>query len=179
MVNQLDPGLAESVEEAADPLAILRLIDITAQLSAEAELSLRGTVTAARTAGLSWEQIGDTLHVSRQAAQQRFGTKVASNSAPEFWRLQPVTVFTEMQTLNEAGRYGWRSVGFGASFHDLVRTDVQWVHRRVSVLSPRHSLEDRGWQRIDGTWFPWAYYSQPLEARALPGGAFGLHAQSA
>jgi hypothetical protein len=42
-------------------------------LAAAAEAALRAAVDRARTAGHSWEEIGDVLSISRQAAFQRFG----------------------------------------------------------------------------------------------------------
>lgn len=171
VVNQLDPSIAKDMESGADPLATLRLVELTAALNTEAEESLRGTVDSARAAGLSWEQIGDTLRVSRQAAQQRFGTRVAPDNTPQFWRLHPVTAFNEIQRLNEVGRFGWRSVGFGALFHDLVRTEMQWEHRRVSVFSTKKPSKGDGWQLVEGMWFPWMYYAHPTGAHALSGDA--------
>ncbi len=167
-VNRVDPGLAAAVESDADPRAALRLVAITAELSTEVDESLRGAVDSARAAGLSWEQIGDTLSVSRQAAQQRF-RRDAPATEGAVWHMYPVTSFDEMARLNEAGRYGWHSVGFGTLFHDLVRTGEQWEHRRVGILSLRLVSEGDGWQRIGTMWFPWAYYARPTGVEALPG----------
>lgn len=171
VVNQVDPGLAAAVESNADPLSCLRLIAITSELSAEVDESLRGAVDSARGAGLSWEQIGATLNVTRQAAQQRFRATAHSETGPVVWHMSPVTSFDEIARLNEAGRYGWHSVGFGTLFHDLVRTGEQWEHRRVGILSSRQALDGDGWQKIGGMWFPWAYYARPTGAVALSGDA--------
>ncbi|WP_034488280.1 hypothetical protein [Actinomadura oligospora] len=38
-----------------------------------AEDHLRGTVGTARSSGLTWQEIGDALGITRQAAFQRFG----------------------------------------------------------------------------------------------------------
>jgi len=35
----------------------------------------RATVDASREAGHTWQSIGDLLHITKQAAQQRYGTK--------------------------------------------------------------------------------------------------------
>jgi len=170
VVNQAAPDLAAAVEGGRDPAAALRLIELTSELSAVVDESLRGAVDSARAAGLSWEQIGDTLSVSRQAAQQRFRPKPPAPPR-EVWHMTPVTSLDELARLNEAGRYGWHSVGYGALFHDLVRTDEQWEHRRVGILSARHALEGEGWQKIGTMWFPWAYYARPTGAPALSGDA--------
>lgn len=168
VVNRVDPSLAIDIER--DSRASLRLIEITAELSAEVNETLRGAVDSARAAGLSWEQIGDALSVSRQAAQQRFRRDLPASDGA-VWRMTPVTSFDEIARLNEAGRYGWHSVGFGALFHDLVRTGEQWEHRRVGILSSRQAREDEGWQKIGSMWFPWVYYARPTGVEALTGEA--------
>jgi hypothetical protein len=42
-------------------------------LATDAENHLRRMVTHAKASGATWQRIGDTLKISRQAAQQRFG----------------------------------------------------------------------------------------------------------
>lgn len=54
----------------AGPLGAVRIARDLADLAAEA---LRDAVAAARAAGCTWQEIGDLLGVSRQAAFQRFG----------------------------------------------------------------------------------------------------------
>jgi hypothetical protein len=59
------------VEHQEYALELERLHD--AQLALEsAEFALRGRVMQARSAGVTWAQIGQTLGTTRQAAQQRF-----------------------------------------------------------------------------------------------------------
>ena len=43
-----------------------------------AELCVVRAVARARAAGASWEQVGDAVGISRQAAQQRFGPQIAA-----------------------------------------------------------------------------------------------------
>jgi hypothetical protein len=57
----------------ADHASSIRALAATRSLSAIIEDTLRALVDEARGAGLSWAQIGGVLHVSRQAAFQRFG----------------------------------------------------------------------------------------------------------
>lgn len=52
---------------------MMRAIAATRSLDAIVEEILRALVTRARAAGHTWAEIGDVLHVSRQAAFQRFG----------------------------------------------------------------------------------------------------------
>ncbi|MCA1702357.1 MAG: hypothetical protein LC808_03445 [Actinobacteria bacterium] len=57
----------------ARPLLPLAGLDALAQQVAEADRKLRVGVAAARAGGVSWEQIGRALQVSRQAAWERYG----------------------------------------------------------------------------------------------------------
>jgi hypothetical protein len=165
IMAELEPDIRRDLDH--DPDAYLRLVQAAMDISVEAADSLRESVVSARAAGVSWERIGDVLRISRQAAQQRFGgpTPPADTAV---WRMKPVTAFTEMEKLEEAGRHGWHSVGFGTLYHDLVRSDQRWEHRRVSMFSSRHALESAGWQRIGSMWIPWAYYARPTAEPALP-----------
>ncbi len=62
----------------ADPLAALR--ELT-RGEAELEAVRRATVEAARDGGASWEQIGESLGVSRQSAWEYYSTDVRSKLA--------------------------------------------------------------------------------------------------
>jgi len=52
---------------------VMRAIAATRSLDTIVEETLRALVEQARAAGHTWAEIGDVLHVSRQAAFQRFG----------------------------------------------------------------------------------------------------------
>ncbi|UQN09046.1 hypothetical protein [Deinococcus sp. QL22] len=148
----------------------LDLIRVTHQARQDVDVLLHAAVSAARTAGYSWEAIGQVLGLSKQAAQQRFskGDTVPS-SEEEIRRLTPLTAFNEMDILNRAGVYGWHSVGFGTLYHDVQKSDEQWEHRRVLAFDPaRSTLEGEGWQLIGTLWFPWAYLARPTGQPALP-----------
>lgn len=54
----------------------LRLVDAAAALKVEAEKLLASSVDDARRAGATWQEVGETLNISRQAAYQRFGQAV-------------------------------------------------------------------------------------------------------
>lgn len=60
-----DRTLAQSLEDAAE-------------MRAGAEQLLVYRVAHARHAGMSWQQIGDGLGISKQAAQQRYGASSAA-----------------------------------------------------------------------------------------------------
>jgi Protein of unknown function (DUF3887) len=55
----------------------------------EAEAALRDTVEAARAAGHTWQELGDLLGTSRQAAFQRFGRPVDPATGASMTELKP------------------------------------------------------------------------------------------
>ncbi|GAA1889075.1 hypothetical protein [Lapillicoccus jejuensis] len=68
-LDQLDPA----THPARDAAPFRRILAARDNL-AEAEDELREAVAAAREAGDSWTVIGAALDITRQAAQQRFGS---------------------------------------------------------------------------------------------------------
>lgn len=167
VIGEVDPTLEERLEN--DPAAYLDLIAWGERMSRYSNELLRSAVASARAAGNSWEAIGNRLGVSRQAAQQRFPqTPLPSAEEPHEWLLQPLTAFNEMQVLGRVGVYGWHSVGYGPYYHLLEKSDKQWQHARILSFADQGLLRRRGWQRIAGGWFPWAYYKRQLREPALP-----------
>jgi hypothetical protein len=173
-------GLGERLDD--DPAAYLRLVSATRTAAEETSRLLRESIDGARAAGHSWDTIGRLLGVSRQAAQQRFGTAatdpsssaaaVEAGSGPRRRILSPLTAFDEMAVLEAEGRRGWHSVGFGTLYHEVEESPWQWEHRRVLVVAGAHRrLEEQGWSRIGAMWFPWAYYSRRLDVPAEPDAA--------
>src|SRR5450759_2529349 len=163
------PDLSERLD--ADPAAHLDLVSLALAARSETDALLRATISSARSAGCTWEAIGQVLDMSRQAAQQRYGGEVTAlpRAGGTILRLAPLTAFTEMRVLDRAGRYGWHSIGFGALFHIVEKSDLQWEHRRVhAVGTDRRELEDTGWEQIGSLWFPWAYYTRCTGEPALP-----------
>jgi Protein of unknown function (DUF3887) len=68
---------AESSAGASSPTpAGLAAVQVASQLSAASAAALRLSVDLARAAGRTWQELGDVLGVSRQAAFQRFGHPV-------------------------------------------------------------------------------------------------------
>lgn len=157
-IERLDPGLLARLE--SDPEAHVRLVEWTSALRGAAIDAHGEAVKAARRAGISWDRIGETLGITRQAAQQRFSSTTATSIA-DVRRLTGLSAFNEMAALAEAGRRGWHSVGFGPLYHEVVRDEQQWEHRRVSAFgSPRWLLLQDGWELVGG-WFPWVYLARP------------------
>lgn len=65
--------VAEVLRGADSPGQVMRAIAATRSLDTIVEDTLRALVEQARVAGHTWAEIGELLHVSRQAAFQRFG----------------------------------------------------------------------------------------------------------
>jgi len=115
--------------------------------------------------GCSWEQIGSTLGISRQAAQQRFGrVDDADGLATRQAWLGPVSAADEMRLLAEAGAAGWTIVSAHPLRFRMTATTTAWEHRRVRMGSARRSrLLQEGWQET-ARWFPWSYLSRDTGA---------------
>ncbi|MGV8978924.1 MAG: hypothetical protein ACOH17_12850 [Cellulomonas sp.] len=154
----------------ADPAAYLDLVALAHAARSETDALLRGAVSSARSAGCTWEAIGQVLDMSRQAAQQRYGGEDLSlpRTGGKILRLAPLTAFTEMDVLERAGRYGWHSIGFSTLLHIVEKSDLQWEHKRVRLGEDRRELEAAGWEKIGTLWFPWAYYKRCTGEPALP-----------
>ncbi|ANJ26671.1 hypothetical protein [Agromyces aureus] len=136
------------------------LIAASARADAEVRGILQRSVEAARAGGASWSVIGAELGMTRQAAQQRFGSVEAPRGAAERW-LGPVTAFDEMVELEAAGRAGWRTVEAGMLAHRMVYTGTQWEHRRVLWRSAPVADGADGWQ-VGCRAFPWIYLVRDL-----------------
>ncbi|MGW5144994.1 hypothetical protein [Rhodococcus koreensis] len=169
-IARADPQIDRGLDH--DPAAYLALVRLTSQARESVDELLVSAISAARSAGHSWDTIGAALGISRQAAQQRFGKRIGDAPDPDpddrTRRLTPLTAFNEMRILNRAGSYGWHSIGFGTLFHTVRKSDEQWEHTRASALVGREKLEADGWQKVGTLWFPWAYFKRPLGIPALP-----------
>ena len=140
----------------------LRLVRRAALAHEASSALLQQSVTAARAHGVSWAVLGQELGLSRQGAQQRFGTR-AEDAAPgtgeeradERW-LGPVTAFDELGELELAGELGWHTVEAGMFRHRMVRTATRWEHRRVLWTRTTSSYLTDGWQ-VGARAFPWLY----------------------
>jgi hypothetical protein len=161
---------------ATDPEAYLDLVSMAAEAEHQTEEMLHSAVSAARSAGHSWEAIGARLNVSRQAAQKRFGrgaedgaTQAGAASGGDVRVVSGLTVFNEMKALERLGRHGWHSIAYGPFHHVLRRSDRQWEHLRLLASSPAADvLLSEGWQQIGDGWFPWVYLKRQLDAPAVP-----------
>lgn len=157
--------IAEAGVDAGGGLRVeehLALISASARAEDDVRRILARSVTAARASGASWALIGAELGMTRQAAQQRFGSSAdpAITEVDERW-LGPVTAFDEMGELEAAGRAGWHSVEAGTLAHRMVRTGTQWEHRRILWRASLASEEADGW-RVGCRAFPWIYLVRDL-----------------
>ncbi|HET8986596.1 MAG TPA: hypothetical protein VFN03_12645, partial [Trueperaceae bacterium] len=151
-----------------DPSAYLDLIRLAARAEEHTGGVLNDAVLGARSAGNTWEVIGQVLGMSRQAAQQRFGGDTPVRAEGETKVLRPLTAFNEMAALEEAGKAGWHSVGYGALYHVVERSETQWEHLRLFAAGRElDELRRNGWQQIGFGWFPWTYLKRQLDLPAV------------
>ncbi|QCB92231.1 hypothetical protein [Cellulomonas shaoxiangyii] len=136
--------------------AAVRLRDI----AVVAERLQRDAVTAARAGGASWAHVGEALGISRQAAQQRFGTREPRDLAAQERLLGPVSRADEVAQLTLAGRAGWRPVASRHGEHVLTRDPQCWEVRRVSMLGPSALGGRDGWV-LATTRFPDCFQVRP------------------
>lgn len=157
--------------ESADADGYRNLVEAAAIVADESDASLRNWVGAARRAGLSWEDIGGALGVSRQAAQKRFAPadRAASVEGPgERVVRTGVTAFNEVEVLRTEGLAGRRVVGADWLTLFFVHTDQQWENVRVVSLrrgKPIAEMEAEGWTHVF-SWYPYTYYTRPLATDA-------------
>jgi hypothetical protein len=185
--NAIREAVAEAVLTACeqgrrapdtDPDAHLVIVAASIVAAEETSRLLRQSITGARGAGHSWEALGRLLGISRQAAQQRFGTSAAdrdgsvAGDAPARRVLKPLHAFNEMEALAREGRRGWHVVDYGYLFHLVEASPHKWEHRRLWWPSGRRRrlLEEQGWEPIVPSDFdsPWAYYKRRLNEPAEP-----------
>lgn len=143
----------------------LDLVQAASVAAEEGNLSLQRWVSASRRAGASWEQVGEALGVSRQAAQKRFGESFDDSVSPSEKRVAMVTAFNEVQILADEGAAGYEVVraGWGVLYFRHVGHAVENV-RRVSVRqsSVISEMEAQGWTFVF-RWTPYTYYTRPAE----------------
>lgn len=145
-----------------DAQSYLPLIEAAGVVADQARSTLGGWVRAGRRGGLSWAEIGAVTGVSKQAAQQRFGTDGDDAPDPEgavVVRLG-ATAFNEMAMLEREGREGRELIATGALKLFFRQTDQPWRYlRTVGAIDPRlHIIEH--WQPVS-TWFVFHYYKRP------------------
>jgi len=179
-VDEATPGLAERL--TTDPGAYLQLIAVADLQVQESEKLLHEYVLLARHAGLSWDQIAESLGITRVEAQKKFIAAMANQSgsleltsaaevvaAVEAAKLPPVgtrvTVRGDDDILQHAGPYGWHGVAATTNTWTLEFDNQQWEHVcKYSKKAP----EGDGWQ-LAAKWLATRYWKRPTELPILPG----------
>lgn len=146
----------------------LNMVGAAETVHADASQLLQITVTSARAAGATWQSIGSSLGITKQAAQKRFAQPgVQSDLDPNERILGPTTTFDELQELALAGRYGWHSVEVGATYHRMLHSATAWEHIRVTMSTARvRQLRDEGWTVVHAG-FPYTYLKRDSGVAAL------------
>ena len=156
------PFTGETAEGFADAIVAAHLV------ADEGRLSLNRWTDAARRAGMSWTDIGGALGISKQAAQQRFGSAVSDDDlAPEegedIVRLG-ATAFNEMSILREEGLKGRELMRTGALTLVFRPTGRTWEYsRRVGSGSMVSDMKRAGWTYVS-SWLPFHYFKRPAAA---------------
>lgn len=132
----------------------------------EARLGLHRWIDAARRTGMSWTEVGHTLGISKQAAQQRFGA--LGQAAPDVREGEELvrfgaTAFNEMRMLHQEGLKGNELVRTGALHLVFRRTDRVWEYSRQLGASPMMArMATAGWTYVS-SWFPFHYYKRATD----------------
>ncbi len=153
-------GSLESVES----IGYLDFIEASSIVNHESNLSLHRWVNAARREELSWEQIGSTLGISRQAAQKRFRSDSATEPPLTVGLIERrgVSAFNEVVVLQEEGLLGRKVVRAGWGKLYFAQTDEPRKNARVVSLrrgKPVSEMEAEGWSHMF-SWYPYTYYSR-------------------
>ncbi len=160
--------------DAAEAGDYRALVEAAAVVADEGGTCLRNWVGAARRAGLSWEEIGAALGVTRQAAQKRFATGDHPDGADGAGADQGpgllgrvtrtgVTAFNEVGILREEGAAGRRLVGAEMFKLHFEQTDRPWNNLRVTSLRRERTvaaMTAEGWT-FALSWFPFHYFTRP------------------
>jgi hypothetical protein len=147
-----------------DSTVLLHLIAVTGHATTICHELQRSAVNQARRHDISWAEIGQTLEISRQAAQQRFVSEKAAAPAADLRIIRGVTAFSEMSILESEGKAGYHLTGFGALTLQLKPSSQVWLHKRVTALyigKIRKQMETKGWTYV-GAWFPFHYFKKTL-----------------
>ena len=156
------PFTGETAEGFSEAITVAHLV------ADEGKASLHRWINAARRTGLSWTDIGDTLGISKQAAQQRFkssesGDDLAGEKGEEIVRLG-ATAFNEMSILHEEGKMGNELVRTGLLTLIFRKSGHPWEYRRmIGAASMMTQTKRAGWIYVS-SWIPFHYFKRPLPA---------------
>lgn len=130
----------------------------------ESRQNLQSWIEAGRRAGMSWSEVGAALGITRQAAQQRFGSvdETVGVSDDEIV-VTGATAFNELRLLEEEGAKGHELVRTGMLKLVFRPTEHPWEHTRVVAVNPQQAAAQLGggaWQHVS-SWFPFHYFKRP------------------
>ena len=170
-LQKADPALLDRL--ASDPQAYIDLLTEVNAAGGRSDALVTDAVAAARHAGCTWQEIGEALDSTAQAAEDHHGPALdqrayvadAAAGTVQRMRLFPVTAFDEITVLNRAGLYGWHSVGCGIAYHTIERDTHQWTH---ATTMPGVDPGPGDWQ-IACQWMFITYWARRLDTPALPG----------
>ena len=141
--------------------------------SDESRIVLNRWIDAARRSGASWADIGDMIGISRQAAQQRFGSgdlapslNIDEEDIGSLITRTGVTAMTEEKIMTEEGLNGRQLVGCGWLKLHFQQTETRWEHKRIIAALWTGGVIDEmkalGWQHVT-SWYPFHYFRRELK----------------
>ncbi|WP_128773299.1 hypothetical protein [Actinomyces oricola] len=168
-----DPDLAAEISRVAasraalppesepDADQLLAVVGALGEIAATALDLQAQAVRAAHEQGASWSRIGKDLGVSRQAVQQRFGSRPVASPGAGTRVLRGLSRVEEVAALNEAGRQGWKLAALAPGEYVLEPSSQSWEVTRASALSLRRMPSRRqGWEAV-AMRFPDCFYIRP------------------
>ncbi|OJU15111.1 MAG: hypothetical protein BGN95_03150 [Sphingomonas sp. 66-10] len=152
------PFTGEKTAEFVDAISVAHLV------AEEAKSNLRQWVLIARRAGVSWLDIGGALGISKQAAQQRYGSTSTDKDPP---RKSARGIFSlkagsmqEMTILHREGRRGHELIDATKSELSFKRTRKTWEYRKVIFSSLEiHRMMKEDWMHVSDV-FPFSYFKR-------------------
>jgi hypothetical protein len=175
-------GLAEHVADGARLLAAaarsgpdtghgvtsgLALVRMAAGLQKLADATLRGAVDEARAAGRTWQEIGDALGVTRQAAFQRFGHPIDPRTGkPMNTSIKPGAAEHATQLVIDwiAGDYPALSADFNAEVAEKASAEIM-ASAWATVIGMVGAYEGMGQPRVR-QWGDYTVVDIPLSFEA-------------
>ena len=155
--DQNPPFTGESISGFSDAIAAAHVV------ADEGRMSLHRWIDAARRTGMSWTEVGASLGISKQAAQQRFRSLTQADE-PDIHEGEEVvrvgaTAFNEMRILQQEGLKGNELVRTGALVLVFRRSDRPWEYCRQVGTPMTDRMAKAGWIYVS-SWFPFHYFKR-------------------
>lgn len=159
--GQKPPFTGETSSGFSDAIAAAHVV------ADEGRLGLHRWIDAARRTGMSWTEVGHSLGISKQAAQQRFRSLGQADDSDidegeEVVRFG-ATAFNEMRILHQEGLKFNELVRIGALLLVFRRSDRPWEYCRQIGASPMTTrMAKDGWTYVS-SWFPFHYFKRAAD----------------